>query len=158
MSKRNQVDERKQRLQKIIRKLANMHTGRQFCMLIDLSCSLDLSGPIDEARLPVKPDGFMLKQATIRKYTGLSLVTLCQLQIVSMAVLYHWLHISTGDPQDARSCERYCAWLEDYVEASQKYGLVNGEHMQVYLYRRKGTDDEVPQPPEWLHENEGETV
>ena len=158
IEKHQKKRELRQRLAGVIRTLATLHRGKMQQMFIDLSCKLDLSGPIDEGNLPVRPDGFTVKQVTLQKYPGVPLETICRAQVVSMAVLYYWLYSVMGDVQDARSCERYCGWLEEYVKNPGVYDVIQGEHMELFLYPLEGTPGDRPHLPEWLDANEGETV
>ena len=148
--------ELRQRLIGVIRKLAPRHRGKLQQILIDLSCKLDLSGPIDQTNLPVKPDGFTVKQTTLAKYPGVALSVICEFQVISMAVLYYWLYSGTGDPQDEWSCGHYCEWLEAYADSPIDYAVIQGEHMELYLYPLLGKPEDAPHLPEWL--DDGETV
>jgi hypothetical protein len=127
-------------------------------MLLDLACNPDLSGPIDQSKLPVTPDGFVVRAGTQARYCGVAVVTVCELQVVSMTVLYYWLYASLNDPQDARSCEHYLDWLDTYLEKPESFGVIQGTRLELYLYPLQGVPGEKPHPPEWLQENDGETV
>jgi hypothetical protein len=75
-----------------------------------------------------------------------------------MTVLYYWLYSNLHDPQDARSCEHYLDWLEAYLQVPSAYAVVQGPNLEWYLYPLRGVPGEKPHPPEWLQENDGETV
>jgi hypothetical protein len=82
----------------------------------------------------------------------------CLNQVVKTAVMYLFLYCETSDAQDARSCAHYADWLEVYAKAPDTYAVIGNVRHGWYLYPLEGLPGEVPTPPAWLKENEGETV
>jgi hypothetical protein len=115
-----QKDRRKlaQRLSAVLRKLAEGKRSKHETILLDLACNLDTTGVVTDL-LPMEPTGFTVKHATALKHKNVSAKILCEMQVVTMAVMYYRLYRMTGDTQDARSCSRYCGWLEDYAASSR---------------------------------------
>jgi len=141
------------RLNGALRSLARLqHVARIAQVYYDLACKVDLTGPIDQSKLPATPDGFVVKQSAILKCGNLATETLCLYQVVSMMVLYYWLYAAMNDAQDARSCERYLEWVEAYANAPKAYKVVGNVRYGYYLYPLKGTPENKPHLPEWLGE------
>jgi hypothetical protein len=158
MSIRNEKRERKtlaQRLSKILRALA-MTRHKYETMLMDLSCSLDVSGPLNTSKLPMEPTGFVVPHTSVLQHRNMTPFMLCELQVISMAVMYYRLYRLSGDTQDARSCSRYCGWLEDYIERPSDYSAIVRDDFGVYLCPIKRTKEACL--PDWLADGEGETV
>lgn len=142
----------RQRLTEVLRTLAKQqHRSSIAQVFYDLACGIDLTGPIDQSRLPATPDGFVVKNTTALKSRNMSNTIMCLYQIVSMMVLYYWLYAATADAQDARSCERYLSWLEEYTKAPEAYDVIQDKNLVMYLYPLKGIEDK-PHVPEWLGE------
>lgn len=137
-----------------IRSLAGKYKSRGSQMLLDAASNVDLSGPIDESRLPVLPEGFFLKQHTVLRHSGIPKRQLIEFQWVAMAILYFWLYSATGDRQDHRSCYRYCRWIQRLVENYNDFEVVGDVRHGWYLSDAKSD----PKPPSWLQTEEGETV
>lgn len=149
----------RQRLFLILRALdGRMRHPKHQQLLRDLACNLDLTGPIDQTKLPMTPTGFTVRHDIADRYREVSFVALCELQVVSMTVLYYWLYAAIRDPQDLRSCERYLNWLEEYTKEPDRYVVMRDRHLALYLYPLKGVPDEKPHLPEFLEEDDGETV
>ena len=150
----------RQRLMNVLRVLAEKQRHpKHGQILMDLACKLmDTSSPIDPTRLPMTPDGFVVRCTTWEKLRGISTRTICELQVVSMTVLYYWLYAATHDAQDLRSCEHYMGWLDEYVSKSSDYTPILSFNRELYLYPLKGIPGEKPHTPYWLKENNGETV
>jgi len=146
------------RLMTVLRALAGIQKqGNIAQVFFDLASNVD--GSVDHSRLPATPDGFVVKQTTILKNSGrLTFKTLCLYQVVSMAVLYYRLYGEMHDDQDARSCGRYLNWLERYVSAPLTYAVTGNVRDGYWLYQPEACPDGKPILPEWLGENEGETV
>jgi hypothetical protein len=143
------------RLNKALRSLAGLQRQNKVAQVfLDLACRIETSQGIDTSRLPTNPDGFIVKQTAILRHRGMDLETLCLYQIVSMTMLYYWLYSEIGDVQDARSCDRYLEWLEAYNKTPVTFSVVGSVRDGYYLWTGEGD----PHPPEWLTEDEGETV
>lgn len=140
-------------LTEAIRGLAKHHRGRDQQTLMDASCNME-PGPIDESRLPIRPDGFFLKQHTVLQHKGIRKRTLIEFQLVSMAVMYYWLYCHLRDRQDLRSCMRYCGFITGIVEDYKSYYVAGDVRHGWYLSNAK----KDPKPPGWLEAEEGETV
>jgi hypothetical protein len=139
----------------VLRKLslAEKHPGR-VDLFLEMACRL--------GRLEFSPSdsfGFILTNV-VRLARGrmTPLDTLCLCQIVKTMVMYLNLYVTLGETQDLRSCIHYVEWLEMYAQAPDTYAVVGNERHGWYLYPLKGVPGEVPNPPEWLQENEGETI
>lgn len=160
MSIRNEKRERKNlanRLSELLRSLAKLRP-KQETVLLDLSCGLDISGPLNSSKLPMEPTGFVVLHTSELQHKGVSSRTLCELQVVSMAVTYYRLYRLSGDAQDARSCARYCDWLEKYISCPDDYCVIVQKDLSLYLYPMKQSKDGIPRLPDWLCDGEGETV
>ena len=139
------------RLAAALRSLAALQKRSSVAQVFyDLACRTDLTGPIDQDKLPTTPDGFAVRNTTVLKRPGMSITTLCLYQVASMMVLYYWLYAAMNDAQDSRSCERYLEWVEAYVKAPGMYDAVGNVRNGWYLYPFKGTPEDKPHLPEWV--------
>src|SRR5574343_1974676 len=143
MSLRNEKRERKNlasRLSELLGALAKLRP-KQETILFDLSCNLGVSGPLNSSKLPMEPTGFVVLHASELLHKNAASRTLCELQVVSMAVTYYRLYRLSGDAQDARSCARYCDWLEEYISCPDDYCVIVQKDLSLYLYPMKQSKD-----------------
>lgn len=142
------------RLSNIIKHIARLQQNQRVMQaLVDMSCKLDCEEVGSKQGYLVTPDGFAVTYSERLKHSQqLSTRLLCELKVISMAVMYYRLFRATKDRQDFRSCDRYCTWLEEYINLPMSYVVYDMGHMIKFLYRPTGEENDIPHLPEWVGE------